>query len=393
MANEPPWQTLDVWTRLGYGLDSVPWMDEELEAERDRYMPATALTAHDPEAVLTQRAARRATILRAVSSLLWCAAAIGLIALTMRAGVSMFGYGALLGGLLFGLPRALRGTGIPSLVWSLIYYAFGAMSVVLTMSMVADSGPRFATILGVIVICVLYGLTLATWQKARELRAAVQSHAPVDHERGLVSAEQTEAQKVWGNALCAGDPGTDAQILTNQLLDTLLQIRTVRVVNNVRLPGGGGEDVDHTVLCGNLVFAIDSELWPGGHYAWHQDQIVHTAPEGTEVPDAPATLPDPLAVSAGGMRRLFLNEQVMSIIVIHPMDRQPVTVDNSERGRHPWLMTERDLIETLGRMCLDQETNTVDRYLLTALVQMHVEERPSTVGRPGQIVELSPGDD
>jgi hypothetical protein len=387
--HEATGQAPDVWQHMPYGPDDVPWLDE-LPAAQAGYMPSAAYTEVETDAHVRQRArARKATMLRTVWSILWCIAAIGLIALTMTAGVSMFGYGALLGGLLFGLPRALRGTGVPSLVWAAVYYVFAVLSAALSMGMVADPGLRYATIGGIIVVCVLYGLGVDAWYRARQIGGA--PPAPVSRDVGLIPAQEADATCVWGEA-----PGTGAQYLTGQLLDTLTQIPTVRVVHHVQLPGGGGEVMDHVLVCGNLVVPIDSEQWSGGHYAWHDGQILVTPPDGagaqgaaaaegsaagphavahpgaTQAPHAPTTHPDPLPIASDGMRRLFLNEQVEPVIVIHSSDRAPVTTDNTEQGRHPRLMTAQDLIEQLGRECLDQDTRTVDRRVLTSVVQMRV---------------------
>lgn len=135
-------------------------------------------------------------------------------------------------------------------------------------------------------------------------------------------------------------------------------------MHGINLPGHGEADIDHVILCGDLLVAVDSKHWPGGNYYWLSEQIMCTTPRGNE------RRGNPMSWGLPTLQQNFPNKRLMPVVVIHPHDGGTVATNNRNRGNNPALMTPEQLVQEVGRVCVDQQATTVDPTALTRLVGM-----------------------
>lgn len=376
----------DVWKPMPYTAEQVPWL-QDLPAAQAEYTPATA----PPPAPTKEQTAARST---GTQRVLWtCTLGLALLAyvvVSSLGGVGLFGFGAVFGALAFGLPRALGGPGIFPRIWAYVYYLFCAAALFLSLlttsgygdtrlALIEDSGMRTTNVVVLVVVAVLYGVAVRSWHRARRfahVRQQSQAAQSMQDQPGLISPDEVERFRQWGDPgrhlNTADTPFTErnrdlgfgGEILTSELIDVLVRIPSVRAVHGILLPGHGDADIDHVLLCGDLLIPVDSKNWSGGDYYWLSNQIMSTTPSGLQ------RRGNPMEWALGPLQQMFPHKYLVPVIVVHSHDGVPVNTNNQGRGRNPMLMTGQQFVEQIGRMCLDQHATTVDRQALTALRNM-----------------------
>jgi hypothetical protein len=328
-----------------------------------------------------------------VWSIVWFVAAIAYGVFANRAHVGIFGFGAFIGAAIFGLPYVFGGRK-SALKWlTLGYYLFAVFAFLIGVVMASaspvvgagDTSPTsrvVALAIVTVVLCVAFGFAAREGNLVftdRSLRTSNKSAAPMNSQYSghLIPPDQVERVKQWGtpgrglNDVKAtpfsernAELGFGGEILTSQLMDPMEAIPGVRIVHGINLPGHGEADIDHVILCGDLLVAVDSKHWPGGNYYWLSEQIMCTTQNGTE------RRGNPMSWGLPTLQQSFPNKRVLPVVVIHSYDGAPVATNNRDRGSKPVLMSPNQFVEEIGRTCVDVRATTVDPVALTKLVSM-----------------------
>lgn len=370
---------IDVWETMPITPDDLHWRPAAV-ASRSAYQPAVQPV--EPTPAPTPSAPPIPTGQRVLWTCIWATAAIVYAMVSGPAKVGVFGLGAFLGLALFGLPRALGARGIFPKVWASLYYVFAALAALITLivstSMQGAAGWGIALLVLTVPLVAGYGLMIRAWGSAPLFKPTPKDAHGTVNEAGLVTREDTDNIAQWGEpgrGLNTPDstPFTEenrekgflGEVLTSQLIDELTVIPALRVVHSLHLPNHGQADIDHLILCGDLVVAVDSKNWSGGDYYWLSGQIMATKATGELMRRG-----NPMSWGLGDLAAQFPGKTLVPVIVIHSHDGRPVHTNNQGRGAHPQLMTPTEFVEQVGQWCVEQRATTVDRVALTTAVRL-----------------------
>lgn len=380
----------DAWQALPITPDQIEWMPDAHRSQM-KYVPLDRQENHPhPGGNATSG---RHGMKCLVWSIAWFSAAIAYAIFASRANAGIFGLGAFVGAAAFGLPYAFSGRR-SGLKWlTLGYYVFAVIALLIGIVLASaaptigiddtSAMPRIvALIVATVLVSVAFGFAAREGNRAfSDRRGRVTDGSSVidstEDPGPLIPLDQAERVQRWGTpGRGLNDPkstpfternaelGFGGEILTSQLMDPMMAIPGVRIVHGINLPGHGEADIDHIILCGDLLVAVDSKHWPGGNYYWLSEQIMCTTQKGSE------RRGNPMSWGLPTLQHIFPNKRLFPVVVIHSYDGAAVATNNRDRGNNPVLMSPRQFVEEVGRICVDQHATTVDREALTKLVRM-----------------------
>lgn len=376
----------DVWESMSKSAGQISWLPEarRVQQEQTNGVSNGQTKVEERGTRSTGSPARRLVIWAGI----WLVAVIIYGSVGSMGDAGSFGVGAFFGAFLFGLPYGLGVQNGFVKFWQTLYYVFAVLTLPVALLVllepttafgaVADQpGPGAATalVLADVAVAVSYGFTL---RAARKLRGAAGSTPPaVAYDGELISAEAADTYSQWGDpGRGLNNPqenpfperqselGFEGEVLTSQLIDELTAIPGVKVVHGINLPDFGKADIDHVILCGDLLIPVDSKNWSGGSYYWLSGQVMATTAWGLQRRGAP------MAWALEPLRQLFPDKQVVPVIVIHSHVGEQVVTNNQAKGPNATLMSPEEFVEQVGRMCLDQRAQGVDRAALTRLIRL-----------------------
>ena len=382
----------DAWQAMPITPEQIEWLPDAQRSQMN-YVPLDRpAPQQQPQAVSGQSGGRYGTKC-VVWSIVWLAAAVAYAIIAGRANAGLFGFGAFIGAGIFGLPYVFGGRR-SALKWlTLGYYLFAVIALLLGAVVASaspvvggnDSSPTsriVALVVATVVVSVAFGFAARAGNRAfssRGQRASAGPAAPTNPQYAgpLIPPDQAERIKQWGtpgrglNDVRStpfternAELGFGGEILTSQLMDPMTAIPGVRIVHSINLPGHGEADIDHVILCGDQLIAVDSKHWPGGNYYWLSEQIMCTTPKGTE------RRGNPMSWGLPTLQQNFPDKRLLPVVVIHSYDGATVATNNRDRGSKPVLMSPRQFVEEVGRICVDEHATTVDPVALTKLVSM-----------------------
>lgn len=389
----------DAWKSLPLAYEQIEWLPEARRAQMN-YVPLDQLSP--PMQQTSDAGGRERTGKHGVKCLVWSIIwfVVAIVYSNIAAGVNagLFGMGAFVGAAIFGLPYVFGGRTIFVKWLTLGYYVFAVVALLIGMVLASspgsisgnsDSSP-VPSIIALASVTVALGVSF--WFATREGNQAFANRdrqtsrppQPVSYSSSydgpLISPERAERIKQWGTpGRGLNDPratpfternaelGFGGEILTSQLMDPMAEIPGVRIVHGINLPGHGDADIDHAILCGDLLVAVDSKHWPGGNYYWLSEQVMCSTQKGNE------RRGNPMSWGLPTLQQNFPNKRLFPVVVIHSHDGGVVATNNRNRGINPVLMTPVQFVEEVGRMCVNQHATTVDPVALSKLVSMMIK--------------------
>jgi hypothetical protein len=400
-ANEDPriLAGFNAWKSMPVRPEQLEWMADARMAQQN-YVPLASPPAagqQDPPRDEGRAATRKYGVKFLVWGILWLVSAIVYFIVVTRINAGLFGFGAFFGAAVFGLPHVFGGRRAFGKWWTVGYYAFAVVALLVGFvlaSAIAGSqpdavgpspAPRMVALVAITgLLCVTFwfatraGNRALVSRKGRPMPAAhtVQSSRTL-FDGPLIHPDQIERFRQWGTpgrglndfeaipfSRRNAELGFGGEILTSQLIDPMTVVPGVRIVHGINLPGHGEADIDHVILCGDLLIVVDSKHWPGGNYYWLSEQIMCTTPSGHEHRG------NPMSWGLPTLQQCFPDKQLFPVVVIHSHDGGDVATNNRNRGANPILMTPLQFAEQVGRLCVDQQAKTVDGVALSKLVSM-----------------------
>ncbi len=256
---------------------------------------------------------------------------------------------------LAGRRRARRTQG---LVRYLLYLMAGAALCL----QVARTGGAAAA-LPFLLVLVLFALTVELFRAGRP---------PLGGRRRLLPRADVRRYNRWGtpggghsHAAHILPDWAAAQIMTGQLIDSVLQtIPKAKGVHGLRMPGSDVA-VNHAVLCGRRLAIVNSESWMGGDAYWLNGALMFAHPH------LKATVqPYPFTQAPAAFAGVFGRLEVRGWLVLHSKDGRGFRINNQEAGSTR-IVTPEDFLREVGEWLSEEHPAKVRRRVLSALVLHH----------------------